>query len=248
MSLRRREQLVRLARQYDALVISDDVYDWLSWQPTHDGLAIIPRLVDIDQTLDGGVSSPYGNVVSNGSFSKVLGPGLRTGWTESTDLFAAGLSQCGSTQSGGSPSQFAAAIIAEIMQSGALEQHLRSVLIPTYQYRSAAMVEAVQEHLIPHGVIFDLTKSEPGRKPPTVEGGYFIYLQLPENIDVTKFAVLADKEQNVIVGKENFEVRGDRLSVPVKNSIRMCFAWEDIDRIREGTRRLGKVLAIMMAG
>lgn len=62
MSLDHRERLVRIARQFDALVITDDVYDFLQWPssvsnhtqfPTQ---AYLPRVVDVDRyasfTLD----------------------------------------------------------------------------------------------------------------------------------------------------------------------------------------------------
>ena len=103
MSLRRRRELVAVARQYDALVITDDVYDQLQW-PRDSGCtrpvateAALPRIVDIDRTLDGGSERPsadgYGNAVSNGSFSKIVGPGVRSGWAEGTQKLCYGLSQ-----------------------------------------------------------------------------------------------------------------------------------------------------------
>lgn len=54
MSLDHREGLVRIAREFDALVITDDVYDFLQWPcspsdnarlPSH---ACVPRIVDVD--------------------------------------------------------------------------------------------------------------------------------------------------------------------------------------------------------
>jgi DNA-binding transcriptional MocR family regulator len=103
MSLRRREQLVRVAREYDALVITDDVYDFLQWpsSPAADGAsletAVLPRIVDIDRQIDGGTdregADGFGNAASNGSFSKICGPGLRTGWMEGTTKLANAVSQ-----------------------------------------------------------------------------------------------------------------------------------------------------------
>ncbi len=102
MSLRRREQLVRLARKYSALIITDDVYDQLQWpvnesSPSPIQHAILPRIVDIDRDMDvgpeEGAEDGFGNAVSNGSFSKIAGPGCRTGWAEGTAKFAWGLSQ-----------------------------------------------------------------------------------------------------------------------------------------------------------
>ena len=99
MSLARRQALVRLARKHDALIITDDVYDMLQWHcklsegPSDHETACQPRLVDVDAVLDGGPIDGFGNSVSNGSFSKIIGPGLRTGWSEGTPKFTFGLSQ-----------------------------------------------------------------------------------------------------------------------------------------------------------
>ena len=99
MSLSRRQALIRLARKYDALCITDDVYDMLQWPATPAlgarvlDKAYLPRLVDVDGYLDGGPVDPYGNAVSNCSLSKIVGPGCRTGWAEGTEKLAYGLSQ-----------------------------------------------------------------------------------------------------------------------------------------------------------
>ncbi|KAI0200225.1 pyridoxal phosphate-dependent transferase [Astrocystis sublimbata] len=139
MTLERRKALLGLARRYDALVICDDVYDMLQWQveapPSkstserktpgvtatgHDfHKALLPRIVDIDLALGRSKHDPpgkhFGHVVSNGSFSKLVAPGTRTGWTYSTSDFALGLSQTGSTRSGGAASQLAATIVCQLL-------------------------------------------------------------------------------------------------------------------------------------
>lgn len=96
MSLSRREALIRVARKYNALVVADDVYDFLTWGTTHPAniaSCLQLRLVDIDRVIDGGPEDRFGNVVSNGSFSKLIGPGCRVGWAEGTKDFIYGLSQ-----------------------------------------------------------------------------------------------------------------------------------------------------------
>lgn len=96
-----RRELVRIAREFDALIISDDVYDYLSWpaeEPTGDGgggttmgLPAPPpppsRLVDIDRGMDG-YDEYWGNTLSNGSFSKIIGPGIRVGWADCAPTLA----------------------------------------------------------------------------------------------------------------------------------------------------------------
>jgi DNA-binding transcriptional MocR family regulator len=107
MSLRRRQEMVRLARRFDALLVADDVYDFLHWpaEPSEVGSEttsipprqILPRLVDIDREIDGGTqrdgADGFGNACSNGSFSKIAGPGVRCGWLEGSEKFAYGVSQ-----------------------------------------------------------------------------------------------------------------------------------------------------------
>lgn len=92
MSLRRREALVKIARIHDALIITDDVYDTLQWStppsmdsPQNPTKVCMPRIVDIDGYLGGGPIDVFGNSVSNGSFSKIVGPGCRTGWAQGTE-------------------------------------------------------------------------------------------------------------------------------------------------------------------
>ena len=101
MSLERRQQLVSVAREYDALLVTDDVYDQLQWtvspspSPTLKE-AVQPRIVDIDRFYQGGAeragADGFGNAVSSGSFSKIVAPGCRAGWAEGSALFVAGLS------------------------------------------------------------------------------------------------------------------------------------------------------------
>lgn len=103
MSHRRRQELVRVARDHNALIITDDVYDQLQWPVAQSSAhtilehADVPRIVDIDRYLEGGSerneADGFGNSVSNGSFSKIVGPGCRTGWIEGTEKFAFGLAQ-----------------------------------------------------------------------------------------------------------------------------------------------------------
>jgi DNA-binding transcriptional MocR family regulator len=92
-----REELLALARQYDILLISDDVYDFLRWQAEESKSTEVklaptpPRLVDLDRaTCD---PEGWGNSVSNGSFSKIVAPGVRVGWTEASSKMILRLSQ-----------------------------------------------------------------------------------------------------------------------------------------------------------
>lgn len=92
-----RRELVALAREFDVLLVSDDVYDFLGNEGDKCALGedgqLLPRLVTIDRELmgeKGELEQGAGFTVSNCSFSKLLGPGLRCGWIETATGVLAG--------------------------------------------------------------------------------------------------------------------------------------------------------------
>lgn len=253
MTQSRRESMIRLARKYDALIITDDVYDFLHWSQNHPNRAVLPRLVDIDHILDGGPVSNFGNTVSNGSFSKILGPGLRTGWTESMPLFADGLVQCGSTRSGGPPSHFAACVIAETFRNRTFQQHLFGQLIPDLRYRFQLVSDAVEAYLLPLGVSCDILQHNSSGRNVRQEafshqGGYYIYIRFPAFVDAAQLAYRASKDANLIVAYgQCFEVKGDEAGVPCTNTMRVCIARESEERLVQGISKLAQVLEAMIS-
>ncbi|KAA8651645.1 uncharacterized protein ATNIH1004_000536 [Aspergillus tanneri] len=238
MSLSDRKELVQLAREFDALIVTDDVYDFLQWSPdpnkslAQPNRAALPRLVDVDRYLDGGPKDEWGNAVSNGSFSKLIGPGARTGWAEGTEKMAFGISQAGSSRSGGAPSQLAAVIIDQLFPTGVFPQYLEKSLRPMYADRYHRLMGAIREYLLPLGVTLP-SASE-------VAGGYFIWVQLPAPLRAIELAAVALKEKKVRVATGNlFQVQGDPSAGPddFDRGVRLCFAWEHEDKLVEGVRR-----------
>ncbi|OCK92211.1 PLP-dependent transferase [Cenococcum geophilum 1.58] len=249
MTLRRREDLVRVARDFDALIVTDDVYDFLQWPSSPNsqtsGLdtAVLPRVVDVDRFLDGGSEREgvdgFGNVASNGSFSKICGPGLRTGWVEGTPKLAYGVSQTGSSRSGGAPSHLTATFVADALASGELQRHVLDTLQPSYSSRYRSMISAIETNLLPLGVKIP----QPDRD---VVGGYFIWLTLPSSLRGAVVAQRAKEEENLIVAQGDlFEVPGDTDHASFPHDLRLCFAWEDEDKLAEGIQRLASVIRNM---
>ncbi len=245
MSLKRRQDLVRLARQHDALIITDDGYDFLQWHVEQGKqspmqTALVPRLVDVDREMQYDPASRpdgFGNTVSNVSFSKIVGPGCRMGWVEGTEKFTYGLSQLGSRKSGGAPSQLGATLITQMIASGRLQKHICDVLQPAYASRYQAMMQAIDTYLRPLQVTVSQAELD------GIFGGYFLWFNLPHGLDADQVAKLALDNECLTLGSGSlFSVSGDDSVVDLSYSIRLCFAWEDEVNLLEGVRRLARVI------
>ncbi|MCJ1251470.1 hypothetical protein MMC30_008703 [Trapelia coarctata] len=259
MSLSRRETLVRLARRFDALLVSDDVYDMLYWPATNNpaepsshlyAKALLPRLTDIDLALPYGPDLPcheFGNTLSNGTFSKLLGPGLRTGWVEGSPASISALAETGATRSGGAPSHFTACVIAEGLVSGDVQAHVR-LLRRTYAIRWRTTVDAIERLLVPLGVslVDNVVQQERARENPVeyFAGGYFLWLQLPKGITASNMSEKCRLQNLIVAPGDMFEVPGENEKAEhiFKHMIRICFAWEDYEALTEGIERLASAL------
>lgn len=265
-----REDLLRCAKEFDALLICDDVYDMLQWpaqpstSPEQSSLpqAHLPRIVDVEKYLDGGLEEDdFGNVISNGSFSKLGAPGARVGWVEAAPSLAFAVSQAGTTKSGGNPSQMTSALTTELVTSGVLMDRITKTLQPCYARRYQSMITTIDEQLVPLG--FRLP--QPSRD---VIGGFFLWLRLPEGLRSRgqEYVQRAETEGEVIVASgKTCEVPGDELhSMRSEDSeeqrritadaertrfggyVRVCFAWEEEERLVEGVMRMAKVAKTML--
>lgn len=279
---------MRLARAHDALLISDDVYDFLQWpvasssatattsaspshhhpdaaQPAAPTPVPLPPLLPLLSQLDialgpsphdppGACGSFFGHAVSNGSFSKLVGPGIRTGWVHGAAGLVRGFSLTGSNRSGGAASQFAAAVVHQLMRAGELETHLAARARPALRRRHALAVRAVREELGLLGVTLcggGEEEEEDEEERGGVFGGYFVWLTLPEGagLDAEEVAARAREEENLIIAPGRlFEVSGDEAAARFPRNIRLCFSWEDEEDVVEGVRRLGRVLRRMCEG
>ena len=244
MPLSCRQSLVRIARKYDALVISDDIYDMLQWSSSsttasHQKVVPLPRLIDIDRSLPPLTSDRgrFGHTLSNGSFSKLVGPGVRTGWIDTSPAIVEALAACGSTLAGGCPSQLVASMLAQLMRERFLQPHISDTLIPSYGRRREIMVEAIEKHLVPLGVVLATIS---GAKEYVI-GGYFLWLQLPEGMMSSQLAKMAKEEENLVISPgAAFSVPGGHASF--EPYLRLSFSYEDEAALSEGIARLARIV------
>ncbi len=223
MSLPRRHRLVEVAREREILVLEDNPYGLLRYEGDP-----LPTLHSLDAiAAKRGGASDF--VVYLGTFSKILSPGVRLGWAvaprpvmEKLNLCKQGADLCSSPVT----QLFVAAYFEE--RSGNTPRwitHLESQN-ELYRRRRDAMLEALGEHF---GTAASWTKPQ---------GGLFIWATLPDYIDTTDLLARALESEGVafVPGRSAYlDGRG-------ASSMRLNFAGVPEDDIREGIRRIGKVV------
>ncbi len=123
-----------------------------------------------------------------------------------------------------------------MLESGAVQHHIREVLCPSFASRYYKMMSAIHKHLMPLGVQTTQADRE-------VFGGYFVWLSLPPPLKGAQVAQRAKDDQNLIVAQgELFEIPDGAGNAPCLRNIRLCLAWEEEDRIIEGIERLSRVI------
>jgi len=116
---------------------------------------------------------PAGQVIYVGTFSKALFPGLRLGYVVAARPLLTRLALARFRGDFGSDA-LAQAALAQLIESGALERHVRG-LRRHYAARRDAMLEALAAHM-PEGTRF---------RPP--QGGHAVWVELPADVDSDAF-------------------------------------------------------------
>ncbi len=124
-----------------------------------------------------------------------------------------------------------------MLASSSLQQHIHDVLQPAYARRFHAMMQAIEEEILPLGVTMPQVNRDVG-------GGYFVWLTLPKNLNAQEVAKQTLHEEGLVVGPGPlFEAQGDKASKGKFDSdIRLSFAWADEDLLAEGIDRLASVI------
>ena len=205
----RREELVALSREHGFLIVADEVYQLLYY-----GDPPPPALGTMIETE---------TVLSLGSFSKILAPGLRLGWIQTAPALHQRLLGSGFVSSGGSINHFASHMARCAMDSGALAAHVER-LRAAYRARVAAMDEALHEHFAGRAR---------WRRP---EGGYFFWLEFDGSVDTGPLRKRAAQLETGFQPGTVFSTDGG-----LANCMRLSFAHYREDHIREGVRRLSRL-------
>lgn len=165
-----REEVARLAKKYEIIIIEDSPYDALRYEGT-------PSL-GFDTLL------PH-QTINLGTFSKTLVPDFRIGWVKADLEFITvlrGLKESSDLQS----SKFFQHVVANILKSGKLSLHVKTI-ITTYKEKRDTMARAFQENF----------KDEIEYEIP--EGGMFFWITFKKGVDTMKLFDYAIKEDVAFV-------------------------------------------------
>ena len=170
-------------------------------------------------SLDGG---DY--VIYLGTFSKILSPGIRVGWVVAPPpvLEKIGLGKQAADLCTSTLTQF---FVREYFAEGRWRAYIDD-LIEIYRARRDVMLESLERHF-------------PAQAEWThPQGGLFVWATLPDYIDTTDLLAKALRENVAFVPGRAAYVDGRGA-----HSMRLNFSGSTEDEIREGIRRIGKVVS-----
>jgi len=224
------KRLVELARKYNLLVIADDVYNVLSYESETNDINFNPPPTRLFAYDDKSHADYKGNVVANGSFAKIVAPGLRLGWYEAPKRILDELKTNYVLLSGGGMSSQTSYVLAEALRNGDVDKHVQELRI-LHRARMNAVTGVVDQMLGEYGV----TITHPA-------GGYFLWVKLPDNITAESVLKYSSQELQVTF----VPGRAASLSGNYGNHIRLSIAYYETDEITEAARKFSQaVIAVI---
>jgi 2-aminoadipate transaminase len=204
----KRERLLELAREYAFTIFEDDPYIELRFRGE-----TLPTMFSLDRG--------EGTVVYASSFSKTVCPGIRVGYLIGpSELIARIVVRATNTYI--SPSMVDAAIVYEFCMSGALERSIERVR-SALEGRVGTLAAALEAQI-------------PGASFVVPDGGYFLWVKLPDGVEPAAVLRAAAERKLALVSGDDFVLDGD------SGAVRLAFSGVTPEEIREGVTRLAAAL------
>ena len=208
MSLDERKALCKLSEEFGFVIVEDAPYRELRYSGEE-----IPSIYSLapERTLH------------LGSFSKIFAPGFRLGWIFGPEELLDKIYVCKQALDLCPPvmDQY---IAAEFMGSGALDRNLRKS-IDLYREKRDYMISLLERYM-PQGVSWTYP-----------DGGLFLFLTLPEQIDTVAMYDKALSSGVAYVAGSFFYPDGSH-----RNTMRLNFSFLDRSRMEEGIKLLADVI------
>jgi len=225
LSHKRRCTLVEMAAQASVPILEDDPYHQLRYEGEQ-----LPSLLVLDANLLGPDNhlGHQGNVIYLGSFSKLLGPGLRLGWAIAPAELIRRMVQA---KQGVDlhTSLYIQMIVYEVVKGGFFEEHIAR-LQTVYQGRRDCMLAAMSRYFPP-----EVSWTHP-------QGGLFVWVTLPLSMNSEELLQKAMRNKVAFVPGAPFYPKKDGF-----HSLRLNFSYPNSDQIEEGIQRLGEVMEKALA-
>jgi len=151
------------------------------------------------------------------SFSKTVCPGIRVGYLVGPAETIAAIRKL-ATNTYISPNMVAESIVAEFCHSGAIERSIATVKDALRERRDAT-ADALERHI-------------PDARFVRPQGGYFLWVDLPDGSDVAALEVSAQERGVVFVKGTDFLIEGG------ESSLRIAYSAVPPDQIEEGIARV----------
>jgi 2-aminoadipate transaminase len=210
LSLERRHALIELAREYEFTIFEDDPYVDIRFRGE-----TLPTMLSLDDP-----TRP--TVVAAGSFTKTVCPGVRVGYLIGPTATIAAIAKR-AVNIYISPNMLSEVTVHQFCVSGDIDTSIATVR--TALAERASLLAAALRREIP-GCRFD----EP-------DGGYFLWVELPDDVDVEKLFPAATARGVAVVKGSDFLLEGG------EHALRLAFSAVLTDQIDEGVRRLAAAIA-----
>jgi len=209
LSEQQRLEIIELATEHETYIVSDEVYCEIEFSDTHRPLKSYDDVEDL--------------IISVGSFSKLLSPGLRVGWIVAKEEIIQNLIQIKQAMDL-QASSLTQVVLSLYLKEHSLDNHIAKCR-DFYRGRRDAALEALERYL----------PSEVSWTKP--DAGFSLWLELPESIsgdDLLKDAVSAGVA--IEPGEPFFPTEKHQ------NFIRLSYSNLEADQIDEGVRRLSTII------
>lgn len=215
MSLEKRKRLYELAKEYGVLIIEDNPYGDLRYFGED-----VPSIKSFDTD---------GIVIYSGSFSKVVSPGIRVGYLLADKKAMSKMIICKQGQDVHT-AMWSQMLCFELMTRYDFEAHLQR-LRDLYRKKAALCMDLLDEFVVPAGVTYN-----------RIEGGLFIWCDLPDGVDMLDFCKKLTERKVCVVPGNAFLTDS---ALPCR-SFRINFSTPTDDQLTAGLKEIGKLAKEMI--
>lgn len=214
LGLKRRRQLIGLAEDHDLIIFEDDPYGELRFEGRR-----LPSLKSLDKT---------GRVIHLRSLSKTFVPGMRLGWAYGDPgvIRRMAVAKQFVDAATNTPAQY---ILLEFIKRGLLDRQIQEN-IKFYRTKRNYMLEQMARYFPPQ-----VSWNRP-------QGGFFIFVHLPQNLDAGELFQQAVGRKVAFVTGRSFFVDGSG-----HNTLRLSFAQAGKADIKFAIREIGNLIKDRLA-